>query len=569
MEGGINMFCKNTFQQISLDDTVNNLPNYLKNNLMKSWAHAFQEYIFPNINEERFSVLYSDNYATRPNSPVNVIVGLLIIKEIFGQSDEDLIASLYFDIRYQYALKTTSYEKQPVSINTLYNFRKRLYDYDESTGIDLIKLEVEELSEIIAKYLKIDNKQVRMDSFMVSSSCKKLTRIELVYSVNAQFIKHLNKIAPKSIPKECEVYLEKGHKNKTIYKTRDVDSESKLEFLLKQSKSLYNAALKAGNSVIECEEFLLLERMLGEQLEEVNSTEISPKLGKEISSESLQNPTDPDATYRKKYGDNIGYVGNVAETFDDKNSVITHYDLKPNTYSDSKFADDVIEELVNKVNNDNKVQLIVDGAYYEQEKAEEAQSKGINIIPGELTGRKPSEDKMSYTSFQVDEQTNVISQCAYGKTPIESHYSDKNKSYTAKFSITDCASCSLKDQCRVKKQKKFNTIKFSAKSYKLALQREKMNSAEYIELTNKRAGVEGIPSVFRRKYRVDRMPVRGFLRSKLWFGFKVAAYNFKKLLKRLFLTNNITLISFTLAIINIFCNQIYKFFNNKEFEFSR
>ncbi|WP_341372122.1 transposase [Clostridium tepidiprofundi] len=79
-------------------------------------------------------------------------------------------------------------------------------------------------------------------------------------------------------------------------------------------------------------------------------------------------------------------------------------------------------------------------------------------------------------------------------------------------------------------QKKFNTIKFSAKSYKMALQREKMNSAEYIELTNKRAGIEGIPAVFRRKYRVDSMPVRGFLCSKLWFGFKVAAYNFKTLL---------------------------------------
>jgi hypothetical protein len=153
---------------MTLTDPLNTMPQYLKNILLKSWAHPFQKYIFPNINEKRFAVLYSENHATRPNSPVHVNVGLLILKEIFHLPDEDLIGSLHFDTRFQYALRTTSFEKQPVSINTLTNFRARLYDYEIETGIDLIQQEVEELVEVIAKYLKIDNKKVRMDSFMVS-----------------------------------------------------------------------------------------------------------------------------------------------------------------------------------------------------------------------------------------------------------------------------------------------------------------------------------------------------------------------------------------------------------------
>lgn len=40
---------------------------------------------FPAIDEERFSVLYSDK-ASRPNTPVNVIVGASIIKELFDYS---------------------------------------------------------------------------------------------------------------------------------------------------------------------------------------------------------------------------------------------------------------------------------------------------------------------------------------------------------------------------------------------------------------------------------------------------------------------------------------------------
>jgi hypothetical protein len=58
-----------------------------------------------------------------------------------------------------------------------------------------------------------------------------------------------------------------------------------------------------------------------------------------------------------------------------------------------------------------------------------------------------------------------------------------------------------------------------------------MDTNEYIELANQRAGIEGLPSVFRRIYNVDSMPVRGELRSKIWFGFKVLASNVKKLIK--------------------------------------
>lgn len=523
------MFCRNSSQQISLNDPINNMPNYLKNILKKSWAHNFQKYIFPNINEERFSVLYSDNYASRPNSPVNVIVGLLIIKELFALADEDLIGSLHFDIRYQYALRTTSFEKQPVSINSLYNFRSRLYDYYKKTGIDLIQQEVESLSQTIAKYLKVDNKTVRMDSFMVSSSCKKLSRIELVYSVNAKFIKLLNKIDDTLIPEECKAYLQKGNKNETIYKTKDSESESKLEFLLKQSQLLHETGLKSTKQITNSKEFLLLSRMIDEQLNTNKTGTASVKEGSKISPESLQNPTDPDATYRTKYGGNIGYIANVSEAFNDNNSVITTYDFKPNTYSDSKFADEVIEKLQKEKSDSENIKLIADGAYYEQEKAEKASSKGIELIPGELVGRKPSKDKISYAKFKIDLKENKITECPNGIKPVQSYY--KSRAYTAKFSKKECRGCPYYDNCPIKKQKKFNTIRVSEKRYKTEIQREKMATPDYIQLTNQRAGIEGIPSVFRRKYHVDSMPIRGLVRSKIWFGFKVAAYNVKKLLK--------------------------------------
>jgi hypothetical protein len=44
-----------------------------------------------------------------------------------------------------------------------------------------------------------------------------------------------------------------------------------------------------------------------------------------------------------------------------------------------------------------------------------------------------------------------------------------------------------------------------------------------------RNGVETIPSILRRKYKVDRIPSRGKIRSRQFFGFKIGALNFNKL----------------------------------------
>ena len=50
-------------------------------------------------------MLYSDR-SSRHNTPVNVIIGALILKEILGLTDEKIVETLKVDIRYQYMIKT-------------------------------------------------------------------------------------------------------------------------------------------------------------------------------------------------------------------------------------------------------------------------------------------------------------------------------------------------------------------------------------------------------------------------------------------------------------------------------
>ena len=138
-------FAKKECQQLTLEDSMFSLTARERRMLEKSWAKPFAEKIFPLINEENFSALYSDK-ASRPNTPVNVIVGGMVLEELMGLTDEEFMDSLLFDIRFQYTLHTTSFKEQPVSDRTFSRFHRRCLTYETETGIDLIHDTVKELS---------------------------------------------------------------------------------------------------------------------------------------------------------------------------------------------------------------------------------------------------------------------------------------------------------------------------------------------------------------------------------------------------------------------------------------
>jgi hypothetical protein len=476
---------------------------------MSSWAETFSKKIFPFINEDGFKVLYSDNKASRPNNPVNIYFGLLILREIFNQSDEEALNSLMFDIRYQYALHTTSFQEQPVSKNSLTNFRAAVYRYNQEHGIDLIQQEIEAQAKSFSKLLKIEGKTVRMDSLMISSSCRKLSRLEIIYSTVARLIKVIDKNT--TLPENFKPYLDESHYNDTIYRSRDKDLNTKIKRVLKDGSKLY--FLYKNKEISKTEEFKLLARMLKEQ---------KGKSSKNISPNSLQNPTDPDATYRKKgKKKHTGYTANIIEKFDDNNRMIEGYDLQKNTYSDQKFAEDTIKKLEDAT-------LIIDGAYFSEEVNNKARAGGITMIPTNLIGggKKNNCDK-----FEIEEKEHLVKKCPSGHKPISSKF--KEGSYRAHFDKKHCSSCPLRKDCSVVEQKKSCLFKVSEKTLHRSRLITKMGTSEYQELAKKRAGIEGIPSVLRRRYKIDHLPVRGEVRSKVYLGFKISAINCKRLIKGL------------------------------------
>ncbi len=518
----------NDFQQIAIEDRFSRISLRTQQFVLKSWAKGFSEIVFPAINEERFAVLYSDYYASRPNTPINVIVGALMLKEVLGLSDDELIYSICCgDIRFQYALHTTSFNEQPISDRTFSRFRERLYQYEVKTGIDLLKEEMMSLSKTYSKYLNLNSSLKRMDSLMIASNCKRMSRLEIVYTVVANVVRLLDRLGMNELLSSNMMhYLNSDDLNEVIYHRKTEDITGSLDQTIADAQELLK--VMSDDEWKTFDEYILLVRVLKEQATEDETGHLKPKNKSEIRPDSLQNPSDPDATYRRKAGkDHKGYVGNIVETVGEKGcTLISDVGYATNNHSDSAFC----KEYVDQHDGESKEILLADGAYSGEKNTSLALDKNIELITTALLGRQPD---VIMADFDFSKDGLSVIHCPMSHEPIKSTYYDKIEMCRVIFERKQCEGCPNFKKCKVKLQRKTAIVMVSTKMVARAEYLKKISSDDYKMLTRKRNGVEGIPSVLRRKYRVDDIPVRGLLKSKIFFLFKIGAYNIKKLLKHL------------------------------------
>ena len=164
-----------------------------------------------------------------------------------------------------------------------------------------------------------------------------------------------------------------------------------------------------------------------------------PKCKKQISASSLQNPSDPDATYRKKAGkDHKGYVGDVVETFDKNGVIITSYDYQANNHNDSNFCKKTIQKLGEQK---SATTLLADGAYASTDNTELASKNNIELITTALIGKSPD---MVQAEFELDTQNKEVIKCPAGYSPYKTRYYEATGMYRASFNKKPCLSCAQK-----------------------------------------------------------------------------------------------------------------------------
>ena len=423
------------------------------------------------------------------------------------------------DFRIQYALHTTSFEEQPLSDKTLSRFRKRCYDYETLYNEDLYHDCVKDLSASIAKLMGISGRIRRMDSMMIESNIRKLSRIEQIYTCIAKLAMYLYKTEDAVPPDDLKHYIDPNDFNRVIYHQRSTDADSRMNQLLTDTDKLLAVC---ESEYQDSTEYDLFVRCLSEQTIVENGTrKLRTKEDGGMQSTMLQNPSDPEATFRSKAGkEHRGYVVNLEESVGRNGSVVTEYPYEQNVHSDSQFMWEHLKQMDEQ--KETSV-MVADGAYSGTETIQLAADKNVELITTSLTGKEAPD---ILADFEFNEEETKVLRCPAGYEPKSCSYKKQSNQCAVSFLHEQCAGCPYRDQCNPKIFKRVAKIVTSKAAHERAKIQRNKNREEFKNYARLRNGVETVPSNIRKNYHLEKMP-RGKQRGKFFFGAKIAALFFE------------------------------------------
>ena len=490
--------------------------------------YFFYKTIFCNLNEDLFAPLYcADN--GRVNSAVNVMVCGLFLKEKLNLSYKQFFKQLKYNLLLRVSLGLFSLGTKPFCPATIFNFINLVKDYEDEKGINLFEQVFKELTSRQLADLEIKMNIARTDSFMVDSNIRSYSRLQLLIEVLLRFNRVFSASDKKLFSDRFTDYEEKGSEH-YIYDIKGSD--------LSHEKTKVAEAYLWINTFIadkynSTEEYKIFCRVYSEQFKIDESNKLLLLNPKEVSSNSLQSPDDPDATFRKKREEEYhGQVASVTETVDpDKKDINLIIDIavSPNNVDDSKIFNkrlDVIVEMVPEVE-----EIHFDGGYGSAENDKKMDELNINPIQTAVRGRKPSVEM----EIEVKENNEIIVTCPFGQKILAKH---TDTAYKACFNLSICQECSKRKKCPVFKSKNpAGTYYFNKKDILLNKRNHNIRNLP-LDRRKCRAPVESTMNEFVHLMQGHKLKVRGAFKASL-FAFSMGVMiNFGRIYRHYFKNNN-------------------------------
>ena len=531
--------------QLDLFEVSGYFPASKEDRLRRSWADTFRNKALPLINEELFAPMYCPDNG-RPNIPVEVVLGVLILKEIYNLTDEESLEQLEFNLLWHHALRLSP-EETHLCQKTLHNFRIRLMAHDGG------RLVFAETTDRILKELGIKTSRQRLDSTHILSNIALLTRLGLFCETIRLYLVALHKKHPE-LYSDVPSGLRSRYLKEDATPTRYSDARSKIarRRLSVCARDLYRLVDQFhGTAASKLDEYSLIQRLLKEQCELVDKevsagdddddanegdVPVELKPAKEVSSDSLQTPHDADVTYSGHKGK--GYEVQVAETCHEDNPVeiITHVDVTPSSDSDADATIPVIEELAERQIQPDE--LTVDTTYSSGENAVNAERLGTELI-GPVGGKKPRESAAGSTDgplkaadFEIDAGYAKPTVCPAGHDSIAEIESPDNPDHVwITFDKATCDACSLFSRCPVKRYTNDPGYMLETDLIKVNIEQRRRAEAsgEFTARYAIRAGIEATNSELKRGHGFGRLRVRGSPRVVLSVYLKALACNIKRM----------------------------------------
>ena len=543
------------------DDLLSVLPEAKQKRLASQWPGIFRREILPMLVEAEadFAGLYHGRLGA-PNKPVAELLGILILKEFHDYTDEQTLEAVEFNLQWQYALQLGLSEAF-VCQKTLHNFRDRLVHSQKHQAL------FHQLTGRIIERFGLDTSRQRMDSTQVVGAMKQLSRLGLFVQTIETFLFKLQRMGTKD-PKVAALVaqLPKRFHERYLDRTgyfsdrRSSLATRRLEACAQDLWDLIDR-FRSHKKIARLKQYRHLERLFKEHCErpappsgeppellavspssgDTGSSSALPasssedeatvrlKASEHIASTSLQNPSDPDATYGHK---GKGYQLQWVETCAPDNAfqVLTITQLQGAHESDQKATRPLLETLDD---HDRKPQVaFADSNYISGENIVAAEAMGVHLH-GPLPGSAPASETLPLDAFGFDPSDQQVEACPHGQPPLRHEEARKGPGRRAYFDRRVCAACPHAAGCPTQRNQTERCLRWTPAQLATARRRHEQETPAFKEAYKIRSGIEATISEGKNGHGLGRLRVRGQPAIDLVATFKALAINVQRTLKYL------------------------------------
>ena len=477
--------------------------------LDQSWSGLFKEEILCELPVSKFKTFFNEGFG-RPTKELHTALGMLILQQAFDLTDKETSNQLSYNIQWHYAFNISeeSDSAKYVCPKTLWNIRNIVIE----NGLESSLFEC--ATNKLADVFKVNTDKQRIDSVHIQSNMRRLGRIGIFAKSIHRFLVNLKRGHKELFDSVEESILDRYFSEQALGCFAMVKPSEARHTLISVADDLFDLIerFKDYSQIASMHSYKLLERVLKEQCNLNVSNDSKPveiKKPKEIPSDSLQNPSDPDASYSGHKGQ--GYQVQVMETYTDTNdpeeksktlNLITHVAVEKACESDANALIPAIESTQKR--GIGPEELAADSLYGSDDNYEQAQERGVELIAPTMGSTQ--KDKLRLSDFKISTRGYIVS-CPQGHVPAKVK---KKKRHSVGFAAFHCANCPALSNCPVKKGKKFYYLRFTKKELRLAGRRIYEQSPEFKNRYRWRAGSEATMSEFDRRTGVKHLRVRGF-----------------------------------------------------------
>ena len=492
--------------------------------LDKSWPGVFRKYLLEKLPVARIVRHFAEDMG-RPSKELYTAIGVLILQQLQDISDDKVTDELAFNIAWHYALDITdgSDASMYMSERTVRKYRQLVI----KEGLDGILFNT--LTDALIKEFQVNTSKQRLDSTHIQSNMRNLGRIRIFAVTIKKFLKKLARTHGEEYSclqlEFIQRYLGKDSEScfsrvKPSEAAKTLDRVSKDLFFLIES-------FRACESISKLPEYKLLERVLREQCTVVDTggnAQVTIKPPKEVSTDSLQNPSDPDAGYDAHKGK--GFQIQIMETYQSEKqdekipNLITHVEVEPAHIHDAHALQPAIDDTAQR--DCCPDELLCDTLYGSEDNIQKAQEKGVTVI-APMPGNTPKEG-FSLADFTCDPATQFVTQCPQGYHPQKTYRTRKHR-LCANFSKETCLSCPRRTDCPIQIGKKAAYLHYDDEMIRHAQRRAHEETPEFRNKYRWRSGIEGTNSHLKSDVGAARLRVRGLPAVRFAATLKALALN--------------------------------------------